>query len=276
MSQTRKPSRRTVLKAGFATAAAAAVPATRARAVTPEELLPKTPGETRVVFLGGDYLHNFTAQEPALRGTCERAGWKFYAAHDARFITPELVRTADLLIIQRWLGPLAGWIPGPIYEKAAPDDGYMSEELENAIVENVLDRGMGFMSLHCTIWARGRKKFTEMLGVKPIIHGPIQPLHLHNFNQDHPITRGMKNFDLALDENFGAEIVHKNVAPLYESTGFVDKRHDYGGWCVEQGKGRVVGFLAGHTYFAYQDPNYLSLYWRGAHWAMKKEIPPSK
>ena len=276
MTSPRKPSRRTALKAGLATAAAVAVPAPRASAVTPEELLPKAPGETRVVFLGGDNLHNFMAQEPSLRDTCERAGWKFYATHDARFVTPELIGTTDLLIIQRWLGPLPGWIPGPIYEKGAPGDGYMSDALENAIVENVRDRGMGFMSLHCTIWARARKKFTELLGVNPIIHGPIQPLHLHTFNQNHPITKGMTNFDLALDENFGAEIVNRNVVPLYESTGFVDKRHDYGGWCIEQGRGRVVGLLAGHTYFAYRDPNYIPLHWRGAHWAMRKEIPPYK
>ena len=121
-----------------------------------------------------------------------------------------------------------------------------------------------------------KKKFMNLLGVNAIIHGPLQVVHLHNFNQNHPITRGMKDFDLALDENFGAEIINKNVTPLYETTGHMDKRHDFGGWCLEQGRGRIVGLTAGHTYFAYRDPNYLPLYWRGAHWAMKKEIPPYK
>jgi len=273
MSDTRTPSRRAVLKAGLITAAAAASGTREARAVTPEELVPKAPGETRVVFLGGDVLHNFIAQESSLRSTIEGAGWKFYATHDARFVTPALLETTDLLIIQRWFGSLPGWIPGPLYEKAAPQDRFMSVELEDAIVENVRDRGMGYMSLHCAIWAHGRRKYLDLIGVNPIIHGPIQPLRIHNLNQNHPITRGMKPFDLALDENFGAELANKNTVPLYESTGWVDKRHDYGGWCIEQGKGRVVGLLAGHTYFAYQDPCYIPLHRRGAYWALKKDVP---
>lgn len=273
MSEIRRTSRRTALKAGLAAAAAAAAPASGARALMPEELRRKQPGETRVIFLGGDVLHNFMAQEPALRSICESAGWSFYATHDARFVTPELLKTADLLMIQRWAGSLPGWLPGPIFEAEAPQDGYMSEELEEAIAENVRSRGMGYMSIHCGIWANGRKTYLDLLGVKPIIHGPIQPLRIHNLNQNHPITRGMKEFDLAWDENFGAEIVNPKVVPLYESTGFLDKRHDVGGWCIEQDAGRVVGLLAGHTYFAYRDPNYLPLFRNAAYWAMKKDVP---
>ena len=276
MSSNQITTRRAMLKTGLAAAASTALVIPESEAALPKDIKPKAPGETRVVFLGGDNLHNFLAQEPALRNICTRAGWKFLSAHDARYITPELLRDTDLLMIQRWNGPQPGWVPGPIAEEAGTPDGYMSDELEEAIVDNVRNRGMGFMSLHCTVWAMARKKFTELLGVKATIHGPLQSVHVHNFNQNHPITQGMKDFDLALDENFGAELIDKNAMPLYETTGFLDKRHDIGGWCVEQGKGRVVGLLAGHTYFAYQDPNYLPLYSRGAHWAMKKEIPQTR
>jgi len=276
LSSHRRTTRRTALKTGLAAAASSALIFTESEAALPQDIKPKAPGETRVVFLGGDVLHNFLAQEPALRSTCERAGWKFLSTHDARAVTPELLRDTDLLMIQRWNGSQPGYVPGPIAEEAGTDDGYMSDELEDAIVDNVRNRGMGFMSLHCTVWAMQKKKFTELLGVNAIIHGPLQPEHLHNFNQSHPITQGMKEFDLPLDENFGVELNNKNAVPLYEITGFLDKRHDIGGWCIEQGKGRVVGLLAGHTYFAYQDPNYLQLYWRSAHWAMRKEIPRSK
>ena len=263
-----------MLKAGLVSVASAAATAPESYAALPEEIKPKAPGETRVVFLGGDILHNFMAQEPAIRGISEKAGWKVLSVHDARYVTPELVATADLLVIQRWMGGLPGWVPGPIYETAPGNDGYMSDELADAIADNVRNRGMGFMSLHCTVWSFRKPKFMELLGINPIIHGPLQTVRLHAFNQDHPITRGMKEFDLPIDENFGAEIVRKDVVRLYETTGMIDKRHDIGGWCLEQGKGRIVGFLAGHTYFAYQDPNYLPLLWRGAHWALRREIPP--
>ena len=269
-----KTTRRNIIKAGLGSLASAAIITPEGHAALPQDIKPKARGETKVVFLGGDYLHNFSAQERALRRTCEKAGWTFYSAHDARYVTPELISDADLMMIQRWMGGVPGWVPGPVYEEAPENDGYMSEELENAIIDNVKNRGMGFMSLHCTIASWGRDRFIELLGADGIIHGPLQTVHLHNFNQNHPITRGMKDFDLALDENFGAELINKNAIPLYETTGYSDKRHDIAGWCLEQGRGRVVGLTAGHTYFAFQDPNYLKLYWRGAHWALKRDIPP--
>ena len=265
--------RRKAIKTGLATLASAAVITPEGKAAMPEDIKPKAEGETKVVFLGGDYLHNFDAQERGLRGICEKAGWKFYALHDARYATPKLIADADLMMIQRWIGGVPGWVPGPIHEEGPTNDGYMSDELENAIIDNVKNRGMGFMSLHCTIASWGRPKFIEMIGAYGIIHGPLQTVRLHNFNQDHTITKGFRDFDLPLDENFGAEFLTDNVIPLYESTGYSDKRHDYAGWCLEQGKGRVVGLTAGHTYFAFQDPNYQELYWRGAHWALKRDIP---
>jgi len=149
----------------------------------------------------------------------------------------------------------------------------MSDELENAIVDNVRNRGMGYISLHCALWAIGKDKYLNLLGIKPIIHGPIQIVHYHRFNQNHPITAGMKDFDIPLDENFGVELIDPKAVRLYEITGFSDKRHDIGGWCIEQGKGRVAGFTAGHTYFPYQDKNYLSMVSKAVHWTLRKEIP---
>lgn len=273
MSTQKKTSRRTALKAGLAAAASAAIITPDGHAALPHEIKPKAPGEKRAVFLGGDVLHNFRAQEPAVRRICERAGCKVYSVHDARFVTPELISDADILLIQRWLGSLPGWVPGPVYEEAPPQDHYMTDELEDAIVDNVKNRGMGFVSLHCTLWAMARKKFTEMLGIRAIIHGPLQLVHVHNFNQNHPITTGMEPFDIPIDENFGVELVNRNAVPLYETFGYSDKRRDIGGWCLEQGRGRVAGFAAGHTYFAYQDPNYLKMIRRGVYWVMKRDIP---
>jgi type 1 glutamine amidotransferase len=269
----KKTDRRSVLKAGLASLAGIAILTPEGHTALPTEIRPKAPGETKVVFLGGDVLHNFMAQEPALRSICEKAGWKFYAAHDSRYITPEFIKDADLLMILRWGGPVPGTVSGPIYTQAPTNDDYMSDALEDAIVDNVRNRGMGYMSLHCGIWNMSRKKYMDLLGVNAIIHGPLQMVHLHNFNQNHPISKGMPDFDIAEDENFGAELINKDAIPLYEITGFQDKRHDYGGWCIEQGKGRVVGLLAGHTYFAFEDSNYLKLYRRAAYWALKKEVP---
>ncbi len=269
MENSRRLTRRGMLKAGLASAAAAAVPVSNAHAA----IRPKAPGETKVVYLGGDQLHNGLGQRQSLRGIYAKTGWRFMATEDARYITPEFISDADLLIITRWGGPIEGRSPEPIIEGSVPGDGYMSPELETAIVDNVVNRGMGFMALHCTIWTPEMKKFTAMMGIKPMMHGPVQTVHLHNFNPKHPISQGIGDYDLPLDENFGVELIDPKAIPLYESTGLQDKRHDIAGWCIEQGKGRVVGLAAGHTYTSWRDPTYQKLYWRAAHWAMHRDIP---
>ncbi len=276
MSSIKTNTRRTTLKAGIASLVAASIITPEGHAAMQQDIKPKKHGETKIIFLGGDMEHNFSAQEPTLRTICEGAGWKFYAVHDARYCTPELICDADLMIIQRWVGGVPGWVPGPIFEEAPSNDNYMSDELEDAINDNVRNRGMGFMSLHSTIWALAKKKFTELLGIKAIIHGPLQTVKVYNFNNDHPITRGMREFDIAIDENFGVELVNPDAVRLYETFGYSDKRHDIGSWCLEQGMGRVVGFTAGHTYFAYLDPSYLTMLRRGAYWALKRDVPPDK
>lgn len=270
MSFRKTLSRRGAFKAGLASAA----PALFLPKKTVAAIRPKAPGETKVVYLGGDQLHNGMGQVQSLRGLYKPAGWRFLWTHDARYVTPELISDADLLIITRWGGPIEGWSPEPVKEEPAPGDGYMSDELEDAILDNVLRRGMGFMALHCTCWTPERQKFNDMMGIKGIMHGPVQTVHMHDFNQDHPITRGIGDFSLPLDENFGVEFTNPKTVRLYETTGEQDKRHDTGGWCIENGNGRVVGLVAGHTYTSWRNATYQKLYWRGAHWAMKKDIPP--
>ena len=272
--------RRSMLKAGLVSMAAAPVTFLDSHAqnnskLAPVNIRPKASGETMVVYLGGDQLHNGMGQRQSIGGVLGKTGWRLLFTQDARYVTPELLKDTDLLMITRWGGPIEGWCPEPFQEGGMSVDDYMSDELEDAIVDNVVNRGMGFMSLHCTIWTPEKKKFLEMMGIKPFMHGPVQTVHMHNFNQNHPISKGIADFDLPLDENFGVELIDKKAIPLYETTGLNDNRHDIAGWCIEQGKGRVVGLAAGHTYTAWRNKTYQQLYWRGAHWALKRDIPPS-
>lgn len=268
--------RRNALKTGLATVAASTVAINGSFAA----VKPKKKGEIRVVYLGGDQLHNGFTQEFSLRYTFKDTGWAFLSTTNAMNVTPELLKDTDLLIITRWGGPVFAWETGPIIDHRKSlevrDDGYMSAELEDAIVDNVVNRGMGFMGLHCTIWTPDSKKFIDMMGIKPIMHGPVQTVKMHNFNQEHPITKGYSDFEMPLDENFGVTLINPKAIPLYETTGVTDKRHDTAGWCIEQGKGRIVGLGAGHTPDPWMSDKYRELHWRAAHWALKKEIPAFK
>src|SRR3989339_795267 len=154
-----KISRRNALKTGIASVAVSTFGVNETFAA----IKPKAKGETRVVYLGGDQLHNGFTQEFSLRYTFKDTGWIILSTTNALNVTPALLKDTDLLIITRWGGPIFAWDFGPIIDSRKSlfnrDDGYMSEELENAIVDNVVNRGMGFMGLHCTIWTPDSKKF---------------------------------------------------------------------------------------------------------------------
>ena len=68
----------------------------------------------------------------------------------------------------------------------------------------------------------------------------------------------------------------KRAIPLFSSIGKQDEREDIAGWCIEQGKGRVVGLLAGHTWDAWVHKTYKEIQFRAFMWAMRKDIPPFK
>ena len=250
---TRGTTRRTALKAGIASLAAVTI-------LTPDTthaaLKPKAPGETKVVYLGGDQLHNGIGQRQELQGVFSGTDWRLLFATDARQITPELLSDADLLMITRWGGAIEGWCPDPVQEGRMSTDGYMSAELEETIVDNVLNRGMGFMSFHCTCWTPEMPKFNSMMGIEGIMHGPVQTVKIHNINQNHPITKGIAEFELPLDENFGVKLINKKAVKLYETTGRQDNRHDIGGWCLENGNGRIVGIVAGHAAVNMREPGF--------------------
>ena len=276
----KKTSRRRIIKAGLASAASLAVLAPNSHAAkTASELKPKAKGETKIVFLGGDYLHNGETQELALRGVFysqeSTKNYRFIKAQDCTHVTPELIKDADLLLICRWGGDIPVFCTEPLCEnRPMAWDGYMPESLEKSSVDNVKNRGMGLGILHCAVWIPEREEFTKLMGIKAIMHGPIQAVKFHDFNQVHPITKGIKEFSIGRDENFGVEIADKNAVPLFQSTGTTDNRNDIAGWCIEQGKGRVIGLLAGHTWDAWTHKTYKELQFRAFMWAMHKEIPP--
>jgi len=270
-----KSSRRNVLKTGLASVAAAGLSVPCALAAPGRDFRPKKEGETLVVYLGGDQLHNYIQQVGTMKSVCNNAGWRLLYTYDNYAVTPEVLSQADIFIYTRWEYFVGTWDSQPLMDTTAQKkhppfdyDGFL-----DVIMDNVENRGMGFMPLHCTIAHYSNTKFCDFMGVRTMMHGPIQTVHMHNFNQDHPISRGIDDFDLGLDENFGVELTDPTAVPLYESTGLDDKRHDIAGWCVEKGKGRIVGLAAGHTHTAWRHPDYYKLYVRGAHWAMKKDIP---
>ncbi|MBN1290239.1 MAG: ThuA domain-containing protein [Candidatus Latescibacteria bacterium] len=271
MSSDNKTSRRTALKAGLVSlAGAAAVPKVEAA------VRPKKPGETKIVAVMGDYWHPAVSQEQHVREIfSSKKDWKIYFVLASRHLTPELISDADLFISARYGGrDSIGWTDEPVVVDRPQGDIIWTDEQTEAVFDNVRNRGMGWMAVHCTLFS-GRKDIEDFIGIEPILHQEIQPCIIRDLNQEHPVTSGIKSFFFNLDEQFDAQIKNPDTTTLlFRSLAVHDKRDAIGGWCLERGKGRVIGLLPGHYQWTYRVPEYQEIFWRAAHWAMNREIPP--
>ena len=271
MALFKKHGRRSFFKAGIAslTVATTGMPEVEAA------VMPKKPGETKIVAIMGDYWHNGVMQEYHIREVfSHKKDYRIIFARGAQYFTPELISDADLLITARYLGnDNMGQSEKGLVDKMEEGVPVWTDENVEAIIDNVRNRGMGFMPLHCTIWC-GNKKITDLMGVEPILHKEIQPIWVYDLNQDHPITKGIGKFFINLDEQFAAVIKSQYTTSLFQTQAMHDKSTAVGGWCREDGKGRVVALLPGHTVWPYQTPEYMDILWRSAHWAMKREVTP--
>ena len=274
MSFPYKHSRRRAL--GIAPLAAASAAMTGSRPVHAFEVPKKQPGETKIVAIMGDYWHPAIAQETHVRQIFSRnKTWKVYFVMASRYLTAELLSDTDLFISARYGGgDSLGWSPDPIIVERPKSDTIWTDEHVDALMDNVTNRGMGWIAAHCTV-ASGREKLQQFMGIVPLLHQEVQPLAINDINQKHPITKGIDPFFINLDEQFAIELTEPSrTTVLFTSQALHDKRTTVAGWCLQRGKGRIVGLLPGHYQWNYRVPNYQEIFWRSAYWAMQRPIEP--
>lgn len=260
--------RRNVLKTGIA-AAAAVFPSIEALGE------PKQPGETRVIYFGGDYVHNGVAQERYIRRTFAGMDCRMFFVQASRFLTPDVFAKADLIMMTR-IGTHdpQGFCPDGLVEHRPEPDMFMNPDMEDAIDHNVRVRGMGFIAFHCTLRNPDKKKLMALLGCESRKGSSLQDIELFDFNPNHPITQGFSDFKLEYEENQQTVIEDNEVELLFKCKGAKDGLVNTAGWCISRGNGRVVALLPGHSSGTWSHPQFSELYWRAAHWALKREIPP--
>jgi len=231
----------------------------------------KKPGETRVLFLLGDYYHNPAMQEYAWRKVLKATGWRLMFAQAPSFITADVMAAADLYVLCRYATSTQptnvslGWSPDKIVEERPAPEVFMTAEHEGMLVANVR-RGMGLVAVHCAIWNPDNRRYLDLLGVeKPVMHGPVVAAHVFDLHPEHPITRGIQPFDLGIDEVFDAVMKPGESTQLFRTSQEAPKRNAIGGWCREEGSGRVVALLPGHSTGPYGSRQFLDMMWRSAH-----------
>jgi hypothetical protein len=270
MDHTFSQSRRKVIKTGLAAAAGAVVTAGEAKADLPVPA-PKKPGELKIVgAMGHEYMLE-TGIRPILGQIKNARIW--WARHYGP-ITPELLSDTDLLLTY-YFDDSFEWSPSGLADSRGKifHSLYTDENVE-AIIDNIENRGMGWMPIHNSIYLEN-DRLRELLGVEPILHREIQPVIIKNLNQNHPITKGMEPFVINLDEQFGIIIKKpEETTVLFKTLAVHDKRETIQGWCVQRGKGRIVGLPPGHYEWTWYEDAFKEILWRSAHWAMGMEIPP--
>ena len=272
------PVRRTLLAGTAALAATVGTSAAQAA----EAPKPRTAAQSKtsnglrvVAFMGGDIFHNAIPMEVKFREIFStKNDWRITFARSAKQLTPALIGTADILVISRGGGPdPIAWSTVGVADSVTEGGTVWTEENVRAILRGVRERGMGFLALHDTI-ACGNREMEEFLDIVPVSANEMQPLWVRDADKEHPVTRGIGRFLISLDEQFGVVIKSAETVTLFETTAVHDKRHAIGGWCLERGKGRVVGLLPGHGIWAWRTPEYREILWRSVHWALRKDIPP--
>jgi len=278
-------SRRKILKTGSAgvpAAFAAALAGKSASGLAAEMTQPKfekTDQPTIVAYMG-QHCHNPIFMELNLRATLSKMNWRILFTQYSELLTPELIEIADVCLIlagntndngnffERFA---VGYTPEGVVEKRPPSGTFMREDQEQAVHNNVRDRGMGYFCLHNSIY-RPRPLIMKMLQCEWAMHTPIQNVMYWKFNEGHPISQGIEPF-LISDEQFFSRNHNPEHTILFESKGTDYKHETVSGWCSEYGKGRVVAMLPGHTEFVWHHQSWQELILRSCLWLMKKPIP---
>jgi type 1 glutamine amidotransferase len=154
-------------------------------------------------------------------------------------------------------------------------------EQRQAFVE-LLKAGLGVVSLHHNVGAHGNwDEFRKIIGGKfifadceidgrkytpsPWAHG--QDLKVHVVDKEHPITRGLPDFEIH-DETYGRFYVAPDNHVLLTTDH--PQNNPEVAWTREYGKSRVFHLMLGHDHEAWSNPNYPQLLGRGIEWAARR------
>jgi type 1 glutamine amidotransferase len=143
----------------------------------------------------------------------------------------------------------------------------------------LLKQGIGVVSLHHNLgahrdWPEYRKIIGGKFVFKPeIIDGQENPKSTWAHGQDmkvtisdsdHPITKGMKDFEIH-DETYGLYFTSSDVRVLLKTDH--PKNDPELAWVTQYGNSRVFYLMLGHDSLAWKNPAYPGLLSRGIRWA---------
>lgn len=221
---------------------------------------PAEAGKIRVLLTTGG--HGFQA-EPFYGMFDAMADVEYTKAElpkDAGLLKPGLEKQYDVIVM---------------YDMCRPG---ISPEQQKAFVD-LLKAGIGVVSLHHNLGAhQDWDEFPKIIGGKFFTKESVmggqkhakstwshdEEINVTVVNKDHPITRGVEDFQIH-DETYGGYYTAPDVKVLLTTD---HPKNDLElGWVKSYGNSRVFFLMLGHDGQAYGNPNYRKLVNQGIHWA---------
>jgi len=179
----------------------------------------------------------------------------------------ELVHTQDVDVLAR--DELNGYDALLVY-----CTGQQISEEQFAGLERFVASGKGLIGIHnATDTWKNDPRYVEMIGGKFVTHPAQLSVHVDIVDRDHPITRGLQEFD-AWDELYVMDTNPEGYHLLMETHSH-DNRALPITWVREHGTGRVFYTALGHEPVERPNggpfnPHFHEVLRRGALWAMRE------
>lgn len=140
-------------------------------------------------------------------------------------------------------------------------------EAQQANFLALMDRGVGLVILHHAIYGyRSWPEWQKIVGVTRWLSGAKHGMHLkiHVEDSDHPITRGLEDFEID-DETYQGHDVLPGMRVLLSTDEPTNSRPIC--WVHEYRKSRVCYFQLGHDEMAYRAPQFGEVLGRAIRWS---------
>jgi len=156
------------------------------------------------------------------------------------------------------------WPDGP----GKPGAVWMTPDQERAIV-NFVEAGGGLMALHNAtgLYPEGGP-YLGLVGGTYKGHGPLERFRVTVVDRNHPITRGVADYEVADEQHTPTPDLGK-VHLLLESRS-AEGVVGAAGWAYQAGQGRVCYLANGHTREAMFHPEYQKLLQNAVRWCLRR------
>jgi hypothetical protein len=243
--------------------------------------------------LAGDRYHNLDYIRTALGKTLVRdLGITIDFTDELRLLDAKNLKDYKLLIVFRdgmiWPdgysddgpgqagGGLRGIVSDPPLAHWEAKEVFWITAGQGKAVRTFVENGGGALFFHNTPYISPHNTdFRDVLGAVTEEHPPLRPFKVRITNQNHPITRGVRDFVVTDEQHFVKyEKDPKHI--LMESVNEDGKQwKDLGttspaGWAYDYGKGRACYLAPGHLISALWNPEYVKIQQNAVRWLLRQ------